>query len=877
MTDLGSSPLQVDLLTLNSASDSELKLPPRPWLEIDSGGTSLTILDSKSTRVSKPRGLQLDVVFPDGTNLLEGRNFEWLRLVLSFLYLLRDEKEKRITTAAAHCGTVDRLLTFLKWARLNHVYDLRRMTPALVERYSSEIALGTGFALRYAERIQDFVDRTKDELPTKEDKTYPKRRTLDIGAICEAIHISVQSLSADRVASQLLARLSARYGYHAPNRQAVTSGPLPEPLPVKHVTHSRHIEVLRLLHVWNDQLHGAGLLFMPCPATSDGLRSKRLSRTGHTENIPPREVMTLLNEALRWIYDFGPQVLDLFDDVEAKYEDLVAKAASLDRWTTLGAVAALRKSFSRFLQEQDDRGAIPHGAHKVVRRYTNFGYDIARRILSGDFTPQSRRAAIEWLGLSNEAGDREIYQLARHQLAKEHCWSTTWPFSPNQLAKSIGISSHSLKSFVAQERFHEPKVYERIDSFLVANGVVHSDGDDGNVVLDGYRSDRGIEKALKNFVSNHPINKSGNGDFWPLSWNITHSSRDGSTSLYQALRFYIPTAALIVLGVFQARRESELTSLTTSCIDDSSEELWMETHVAKTLRRDKKLPTVDLPKAAVELLSRWSSRGRTMTGSDLLFSYWEPLGRPVKTVKPNVDLKKFAQFVLESPISKRIQVRQFRRFFAMSYMWRYRLGSLPALSEFLCHSGISMTWEYVTERVGTSVMLEAQSEFSKEILISAAIGKTKLKGPFGRLWSRWVEKVRSQIRTSISFTEDEDLEQSLLVQRIEASGRMLLPTPGGFCSAGERTRDVTRAKCSTPDPLNPDRMIKNPELSRPGLCAACPFAATDDEHRDFWQAAARDARAAASQPNPSLLRERARLDVAKLERIANAFDASRDE
>lgn len=871
MNPVRSSNTNTDRPVVDHAQGLALELPPRPWLDIDPTGTKLSIWDSERTRLSTPRTLNLGTVFPDGTSLLDVFNIDWLRLVSTYIYLLRDEPDRSVHSAAVHHLTVQRLLTFLKWARLNGLFDLRRMTPKLAEKYSAEIALGTGYALRYADRLQEFIKAAGNSVPYKNDKHFPKRKRLDVEAICEATHISFHGLSADKAASHLLARVSEQHGFYRQGRRRKTTDPLPKPIPLTRATHSRHLDAVRLLHVWNRQLDGVGLSFVPCPTKADGFRSTRLQKTGHTKNLLPKEVMSLLDESLKWIFDFAPRILDLYDDVETEYKRLVERADSVDRWLSSAEIARLEVEFSRFLDKQDTKGLLPHGSHKVVNQGTNKGYEISRRILSGNLTSQSRRAAINWLGLRGTLSDEEIHHLVRRRLAKMSEWSSTWPYSSNQLASQIGVSIDTINKFVGGERFKELSVYERIENFLVKVGHIEGHEKKKTVADSDYRSDRGVKAGLRKFISEHPLNQPSDAGPWPLAWNVTSSSRSDSISVYQALRYCIPTAALVVLGVFQARRESELTSITSSCIETKADELWLETHIAKTFRCDTKLPTVDLSRIAVDLLTRWSKRGRAMQGSELLFSYWAPLGQSIETVKPNIDLNIFARLTLPERPSARLQIRQFRRFFAITFMWRYRMGSLPALSDFLCHSGIAMTWEYVTERVGTSVMLEAQSDFSREILVSAAIGKTKLQGPFGRVWHRWVEKVRAKISSSIAFTDELESAEDLLVEHIDDGIRLLVPTPGGFCSAGNRPRDIERAKCSTADPLNPDRRVKNPELSRPGQCARCPFAATDNLHEDYWNQAAQEARGAASLAQPSVLRERARQDVTALERVADAF------
>lgn len=852
-------------------ANSPAPLQPRPWLDTESTRSRLLIWDTERTRISVPNALDLDVALPDGTSLLDPINADWHQLVTSYAYLLRDDRSLSIDTARTHVSVVDRLLTFLKWARMHGIFDLGRVTPDLVEKFSSDISLGTGHALKYVDRLKRYLKEAKGELPFVTDKHFPKRRTLDVATICRATFITVQGLASDKAASQLVARVSARRGYRSPSWQAPTKGTLPEPKPVTRATHSRFIDAIRYLHKWNRELNGAGLRFVPLPTKADQPGSSRLRPAGHTKNIPPVEAMALLDTSLAWIYQHGPRVLDLFDDVEAFHKAECLRASSLDRWTSSLAAQELRRAMSRFLAAEDAKGVVPHGCIKAIRKETGKGYDIARAILAGKLTTHSRTAANAWLSPTAPVDDARLAILLRGRLSQESHWSKTWPFSIVQLAEMTGTGQGTMKRFLDGEQV-DARSLERIEDFLVARGTMARI----DVSSDGQRApnrmDRGIEAKLATYVAQHPLNSPVAGDsLWPLRWNLTNSSRDDRLSLYEALRYCIPAAARIVLGVFQARRESELTSLSTDCISLEEGHLWFESHIAKSLRRDKKLPTVRTTADAVALLDRWSMRGREGNGTNRLFSHWEPLGDAISVVKPNQDLNRFAALALEKPLSAPLQVRQFRRFFAVTFMWRYRLGSLPALSGFLCHSGLSMTWEYVTEKVGTTVMREAQAEFSKEMLVGAALGRIKLFGSFGRTWHRWAERIRAQVKASIEFVNTPQEADRIFLKHVEAGVRMLTPTPGGVCAAGDRERDNKRAMCGVPDLEVPGRHVKKPELARPAQCASCPFSATDETHRAHWVSIAAEARAAADSASPSIIRDRARLDAPKLERVVTFF------
>lgn len=418
-----------------------------------------------------------------------------------------------------------------------------------------------------------------------------------------------------------------------------------------------------------------------------------------------------------------------------------------------------------------------------------------------------------------------------------------------------------------------PKCLEVVRCYLYSKGYVKNEINKLDLGNGSYRLDRGVEQKIENYIKNHPLNNPvGIDGPWPLNWNLAASSRDSGISLYEALRFSIPSACRIIIGVFQARRESEIASLTTKCISSSNEKLWFESYIAKTLRHERKLPTVKTVEDAILLLTRWGERGRKIHGNDYLFSYWEPLGGSVNIVKANADINRFAKRSLNLELSNSLQIRQFRRFFAITFMWRYRVGSLTALSTFLCHSGVTMTYEYVTEKVGASVLREVQSEFSKEILVNAATGKIKLIGTFGKAWHRLVEKIRNEVRSSLKFVDSYETGEKIFLEKVENNIRLLNPTPTGFCSAGERERDLKRAMCREEIEGKPGFFTKRPELTRPALCAVCPFGATDEIHKSKWEQISSDMREIANGDEDTVARRKARLDIQKIDKLVIQFD-----
>lgn len=423
-------------MTINASkfliSNDYLPLPKREWLDDSSDHKCLKIWDTVRTKLSKPIALNLSVDLPDGTNLMDPINGSWYEMVLKYTYLLRDDEDLNINSASVHTSVVDRLITFLKWLRLNGIYDLKRVNNSLVIKYASEISLGAGYALRFVERLQGFFEKNKDCIPLIKDKYTPNRFFVDVAKICKLTFISYNSLSSYKPASQLMARYSAK-GYRAPKLQKVIDGPLPEPKKITRVTFKRYIDALRYLHKWNKELNDNGLSFVPLPNDTFRIGRTNLKEVEHTKNIPPEELMTLLNGCLQWIYEFSPKILDLFDDVESFIIRESERALFLDYFASDEALSEVRNAIQSFLTDKDKEGKYPTGSIKVIGEYLKRGYDVSKSIVNSKLTKHSRSVLITALGVSDDLTDDELIKILRFNLSNMERFKSTWPFTKYDL------------------------------------------------------------------------------------------------------------------------------------------------------------------------------------------------------------------------------------------------------------------------------------------------------------------------------------------------------------------------------------------------------------------------------------------------------------
>jgi hypothetical protein len=848
------------------------------WYLAKSTHSKIYITDDIPTRLSKEICIDLDYRFPDGTNLLDRNNQNWYGLVIQYIYLVRNSHGAEIKTAMVHKAVVLRLLTFLCWCRLQGFYTLKDIKEESTEQYVADILYGAGHALRYLERLKGYFEgRGSQEIPTLIDPTCKSRIMVDTSGILKELGIPITSLSGDVVASTYLKKRVIENGYRIPGYRESIPDVDPELKPIGRVNHKRYMTAIRNLFIWREQLGDESLNFLPCVSAfeaKNGWYSAGAAR--HTKNIPPAEAMKLLDSALLWVYDYAPKVLTIYDGMETIHRDLVRSENKFRAISSPKHIAEMHRAFKCYLADEDKRGVMPLQFSSQLSEISGINKTSCLEIFLGDFNDEKRVMAKKWLSLSGDVGDGELQRLFKlRAIASNKRWAQTWPYSIITAANLIGINEDAMRKFLASKhtghKAGEIEVYE----FLVEKGylqpIAFTNLDDPINA-----TSRLMDRTLEKYMNTHPLNISDGSPNcpFPLKWRYDKSEEFQGKSIYAAIRYLIPMAAFIVIGIFSARRESELMGLETDCIRQDESGYWLRAHIAKTYRCDKEIPTVRAVADAVKLLYEWGERGR-LSGSKKLFTHWTPISSsPIQAVTTK-DLNVFARIALGFEMTHKLQTRQFRRFFAVTYFWRYKLAKLPALSQFLCHFSISMTKEYVTEKVSNEIFVEVNGEFSREILINAATGEKPIGGQFSRVWNRKVQKIRAYIRENIEFVSEEGY-QKVFLGMVEDSIRLITPTPGGACASRNLPKDVMRAKCSQVE-MKTGVLMKMPELSTPSKCGSCPFSITDVDHMEYWSDALAQTRIA-SETGKGLLKSVAERDLVILNKFfKNNFSGEANE
>lgn len=268
----------------------------------------------------------------------------------------------------------------------------------------------------------------------------------------------------------------------------------------------------------------------------------------------------------------------------------------------------------------------------------------------------------------------------------------------------------------------------------------------------------------------------------------------------------------------------------------------IDMYIEKTWRDWRKMPANRITADVVSVLERLrvAMPGPAMRVSDdvserrknKLFVF------PTQTHDRNAELAEYRFSKHSDTLFKEAKVdpkwrrtHQFRRLFALLYMYRHDHPSLQALSEMLCHLDIECTRTYVTdasmvaeaERIAVlyrcqdeaplEELAEARREYAEE-QIRAMLTSAEAGGTLTRRVRRWVKALVSKVE----FDAD-DLERALAAVRTKMDKRGYSPEsyPHGICWASHR--HASRASCG-----------RGGDLAREhagiDVCSKCPFHST---------------------------------------------------
>ncbi len=302
----------------------------------------------------------------------------------------------------------------------------------------------------------------------------------------------------------------------------------------------------------------------------------------------------------------------------------------------------------------------------------------------------------------------------------------------------------------------------------------------------------------------------------------------------KAIYALLPAACRIVIASMTARRKVELDSIRANSVTGSDLEGYMiETYIGKPGKIDK-TPCPKIVKIAVDCMVRLrciesSSAKRIWTGR-----FSDSSRMAVETHFPAFAALCGAEEYLvgESKHAWTYAHHQFRRFFAIVYVWQYDDPSLLALQHHFRHVHWRMTLVYLRDIEINTAVEEQHIDLSAQKLRQAVRGEIRLVGAFGAL----INKKINHLRVTLEIVDEETIYEKL-VEWQESRNFIFKPGPWGFCAsmsvASQQKRSACQKHSNAARALAPDGS-PHPSGSNEVLCSGCHFFSADETRRQYW-------------------------------------------
>ena len=327
---------------------------------------------------------------------------------------------------------------------------------------------------------------------------------------------------------------------------------------------------------------------------------------------------------------------------------------------------------------------------------------------------------------------------------------------------------------------------------------------------------------------------------WPLNgivrtqteYEFLSFEKRNGISLRQAMLF-LQTACAVVIAAFSARRAAEITSLKAGCIKQHNSNIWLTIFIHKTLQAEDTVPVPEIVKEAVSVLEKISAKARSDRGDDRLFQFsseYASWSADTISGKLSSNIEDFG-FYLDIPKWKgelwQFKAHQFRRFFAILYVYIYDLGDFGVLSYYLRHFNPEMTRHYIRDDELGQILSDVKREQAVSIIYNAALGNSRVSGKMGNRLVAAAQRLREQMAKRLTVVSEDRLvqkiERMLQMQQLE-----LHATPWGYCAV----KRAKEAPC-----IITDDSVGEMDFSRAhaGICRACDYSMRTPEFVPLWE------------------------------------------
>lgn len=345
-----------------------------------------------------------------------------------------------------------------------------------------------------------------------------------------------------------------------------------------------------------------------------------------------------------------------------------------------------------------------------------------------------------------------------------------------------------------------------------------------DLIEDGVDKKDRIKNVQKLNNVNLALEKLGLPPIGPYYYQDGHLPKAGEPVFLHFFVFVIAlVAARVVTAAYSARRDEEIASSRIDCIEqDVSGDTWLRCLIVKTHDRVDKVPVPQSVARAVAVVQRIRALGNKP--GNRLYDFACPiLKRNVRFELDNrLDQARdyLAIPLLENGEAWHFTPHQFRKFFGVTYFWRWAFPDLTALTLQYRHFNPDVTKGYIelraaealrmrdeklakAERKSHAVRLEdfdnGRLEFVSWIVkgISSGDGITgplskRIRAEIDALKERFLPElqVTESMSESATLTLDAVLEELVKTTKIQTH-----PEGHSLCGCGVRESDTSLSKC----------------------------------------------------------------------------------
>lgn len=287
---------------------------------------------------------------------------------------------------------------------------------------------------------------------------------------------------------------------------------------------------------------------------------------------------------------------------------------------------------------------------------------------------------------------------------------------------------------------------------------------------------------------------------------ITKGSAVSGASLNKCLYHLLPTACLLVIYCFTARRQCEVESLQAGCCENTPNGPVIRMYSAKVYQDHKYFPVTKLVAEAVRVLEVLTEPVRNENNQSLLT--FPTLGGGEVNYWSSGKVNEFAEYV-GVPDNEgtpwQFSEHQFRRFFAMMFFYKFESGDLATLSWHLRHTNFEMTAKYITDKDFRRAFDEIKAERIVSFAQSAA--NERAEALCGNM-----QKELGDFFSSFDAVSERRAEK--MIRKVEEIGYILNFVPDGACF-GQTPTLLVRSKCLMDDAVQKSSACR-------GSCVGCP-------------------------------------------------------